>query len=127
MINKTKKKLKFLDKENQNNLKDGIINGRKKYAKEFKKQFHGSYVGYLGDFSKRKQLFEIRSKTSKTNKKTKLQASSQLRRLSFDWRQVFLPLGLCIKRKNEPQHEKTNNRLSDQVWNKPGCTGTGAG
>ena len=59
--------MKFLDKENRNNFKDGIINGRIKYAKEFKEQFHGSY---LGDFSKRKQLFEIRSKTSKTNKKT---------------------------------------------------------
>ena len=62
MIKKTKKKLKFLDKENRNNLKDGIINGRKKYAKEFKEQFHGSYVGYLEDFPERKQLFENATK-----------------------------------------------------------------
>ena len=62
MINKTKKKLKFLDKENRNNLKEGIINGRKKYAKEFKEQFHGSYVGYLEDFPERKQLFENATK-----------------------------------------------------------------
>ena len=27
----------------------------------------------------------------------------------------------------EPQHEKTNNVDSDQVWHKPGCTVTGDG
>ena len=41
-----KKKMKFLDKEKRNNLKDSIINGRQKYAREFKKQFLGSYVGW---------------------------------------------------------------------------------
>ena len=55
---KTKKKLKFLDKGKRNNLKDSIINGRQKYAGEFKKQFLGSYVGYLEDLPERKQLFD---------------------------------------------------------------------
>ena len=27
----------------------------------------------------------------------------------------------------EPQHEKTNNVVSDQVWHKPGCIATGDG
>lgn len=54
--------MKLLDKENRNNLKDGIINGRQKYAKEFKEQFHGSYAGYLEDFPERKQLFENETK-----------------------------------------------------------------
>ena len=31
------------------------------------------------------------------------------------------------KNPNEPQHEKTNNVDSDQVWHKPGCTATGDG
>ena len=40
--------MKLLDKEKRNNLKDGIyINGRQKYAREFKKQFLCSNVGYL--------------------------------------------------------------------------------
>ena len=28
---------------------------------------------------------------------------------------------------DEPQHEKTNNVDSDQVWHKPGCIATGDG
>ena len=28
---------------------------------------------------------------------------------------------------NEPQHEKTNNVDSDQVWHKPGCAATADG
>ena len=55
---KTNKKLKFLDKKQRNNLKDSIINGLQKYAGEFKKQFLGSYVGYLEDLLERKQLFD---------------------------------------------------------------------
>ena len=55
---KTKKKLKFLDKEKRNNLKDSIINGEQKYARELKKQFLGSYVGYLEELLERKQLFD---------------------------------------------------------------------
>ena len=58
MIIKTKKKLKFLDIEKRNNLKDSVINGRQKYAEEFKEQFLGSHVGYLEDLPERKQLFE---------------------------------------------------------------------
>ena len=30
-------------------------------------------------------------------------------------------------KKYEPQHEKTNNVVSDQVWHKPGCAATGDG
>ena len=43
-----------------NNLKDStcIINGRQKYAGEFKKQFLGSYVGFLEDLPESKQLFD---------------------------------------------------------------------
>ena len=55
---KTKKKLKFLYKEKRNNLKDSIINGRQKYARDFKKQFLSSYVGYLEELLERKQLFD---------------------------------------------------------------------
>ena len=56
MFIKTKKKLKFLDVEKRNNLKDSIINGRQKYAEEFKEQFLGSDVGYLEELPERKQL-----------------------------------------------------------------------
>ena len=32
-----------------------------------------------------------------------------------------------LRSKDEPQHEKTNNVDSDQVWHKPGCAASGVG
>ena len=40
---------------------------------------------------------------------------------------IFIAVCYCDRISYEPQHEKTNNVDSDQVWHKPGCAATGDG
>ena len=58
MSSKSKKQLKFPDKEKQNKLKEKISSGKTYYAKEFEQHFLKCYPSYLEHFPCIKTLFD---------------------------------------------------------------------
>ena len=58
MSSKSKRQLKFLDKEKRNKLKEKITSGKQYYAKEFEQHFLKCYQSYLEHFPCRKTLFD---------------------------------------------------------------------
>ena len=58
MSSKSKKQLKFPDKEKQNKLKEKISSGKTHYAKEFEQHFLKCYPSYLEHFPCIKTLFD---------------------------------------------------------------------
>ena len=62
MESKSKKKLKFLDKEKSEELNKNILQAKDRHTEDFKLKFCDTYRTYLEHFPGRKVLFDFATK-----------------------------------------------------------------
>ena len=62
MESKSKKKLKFLDKEKSEELNENILQAKDRHTEDFKLKFCDTYRTYLEHFPGRKVLFDFATK-----------------------------------------------------------------